>query len=145
MLIFSEEPKGKTYEALVDLAAELCDEFILVKHLENDLDSLFIELDSFLVEVKQQQSWPGTELLKGCAEVYYYHLNSESKQLLKNYFEGLYLFEKSSAFQDLCFLKQGRKPWLITISHEQFAYIKNYNDYEIDKLESIEGIQFNII
>lgn len=148
MWIFSKEPKGKSYEELVDLAAKLCNEFILVRryrdNLSKNVDSLLKELSKFLVEEKEQQSWPGTKTTEYVI-VYYFKLNDITKEILKKYSRGLYSWMEPILLQDLCFLKEDRKPWIVNIAHEQFSYIENNNDEDINKLRCIKGIQLEEI
>lgn len=148
MWIFSTEPKDKAYEELIDLAEKICNEFILVRrhkdNLSKNVDSLLNELSEFLVEEKEQQSWPGTEI-GGYAKVYYFKLNDITKEIIKKYSKGLYSWREPILLQDLCFLKGDRTPWIVNIAHEQFSYIDNGNDNDINKLSHIEGIQLEEI
>lgn len=148
MWIFSTEPKGKSYEELIDLAAELCNEFILVRryrdNLSENVDSLLKELSKFLIEEKEQQSWPGTETTEYVI-VYYFKLNDITKEILKKYSKGLYSWMEPMLLQDLCFLKEYRNPWIVNIAHERFSYIDNNNDDDINKLRCIKGIQLEEI
>lgn len=148
MWIFSTEQKGKSYEEIIDLASKLCIEFILVRRNRNNLSrnagKLFKELSYFLIEEKEQKSWPGTET-GGEAILYYFKLNDITKEILKKYSKGLYSWMEPWLLQDLCFLKEGRKPWIVNIAHEQFSYIENSTDYDINKLRCIEGVQLEEI
>ncbi|WP_105616760.1 hypothetical protein [Vallitalea okinawensis] len=145
MWIFSNEPIGKGYKELIDLAAIYCNEFILVKRFEDDLsknaDCLLKHLSGFLVEIKDQEEWPGTRISGGYAKVYYYILNNTTKEIIKKYSKGLYSWRGPLLLEDLCFLKEGRKPWIINIAHEQFSYMNNNTDDEINELKAIKGIE----
>lgn len=149
MWIFSKEPAGKTYEDLIDIAADLCNEFLLVRRNGVDLnengEKLLIELSNCLIEIKEQQSWPGTELLEGYAKVYYFKLNDVSKELLKRYSKGLYSWKQPLLLEDLCFFKKGRQPWITTISHELFSWIDCNTNDEIKKVMDIDGIELEEI
>lgn len=148
MWIFSAEPKGKSYEELIDLAAKLCNEFILVRrhkdNLSGNAENLLKELNNFLVEEKEQQSWPGTKI-GGYAIVYYFKLNDVTKEILKKYSKCLYSWIEPLLLQDLCFLKEDRKSWIVNIAHEQFSYIDNNSCDDINELRSIKGIQLEEI
>lgn len=145
MWMIGDIPKEKEYDELIDLAARVCKEFILVKrpslHLNKTAENLLNELKPFLVEIKKQQSWPGTELLRGYGVVYYYKLNEVSKELLKKHCRSLYMWRQPILLEDLCFLKEGRKPWLNNVCHEKFSWITNETDDEIAMLKSIKGIK----
>lgn len=43
-----------------------------------------------------------------------------------------------------CFLKEDRKPWIVNIAHEQFSYIENSVNEDINEdikaLKTIEGL-----
>lgn len=148
MWIFSTEPKGKTYEELIDLAGQICSEFILVRRhkdiLSKNVENLLKELSDFLVEEKIQESWPGTDT-GGDNIVYYFKLNNITKEIIKKYSQGMYSWMEPMLLQDLCFLKDGRNPWIINIAHEKFSYLENSNDDDIIKLKSIKGIQLEDI
>lgn len=148
MWIFSKEPKGKSYEELIDLATKVCNEFILVRryrdNLSESVDRLLKDLSEFLVEEKEQQSWPGTKTTEYVI-VYYFKLNDITKEVLKKYSKGLYSWMEPMLLQDLCFLKGDRRPWIINIAHEQFSYIENNSDDDINKLKGIKGLQLEEI
>jgi hypothetical protein len=148
MWIFSTEPKGKTYEELIDLAAKLCTEFILIRRdrdqLNENVENLLTELNEFKIEEKEQQSWPGTRTTEYVI-VYYFKLNNISKELLKKYSKSLYSWVEPKLLQDLCFLREERKPWIVNIAHEQFSYIENSDEEDINKLRCINGIQLEEI
>jgi hypothetical protein len=143
MWIFISEPSGKEYKELIDFASELCNEFILVRRCDDINESMEIllkQLSNFLIEIKEQQSWPGTQLLEGHAKVHYYILNTTTKEVLKKYSESLYSWLEPNLLEDLCFIKKDKQPWLVSIAHEQFSWIDNNTRDEIDSLMSIEGI-----
>lgn len=148
MLVFSTEPKGKSYEELIDLATNICSEFILVRrhkgNLSKSVENLLNELSDFLVEEKVQRSWPGTEI-GGYAIVYYFKLNDITKEIIKKYSKGMYSWLEPMLLQDLCFLKDDRNPWIVNIAHEKFSYIENSHDDDIIKLKCIKGIQLEEI
>lgn len=149
MWIFAKEPIGKSYEELIDLATKVCNEFILVRghldYISKNSDNLLKELSKFLIEEKQQQSWPGTELEGGYALVYYFKLNDLTKEILKKYSDRLYSWMEPMLLSDLCFLKEERKPWIINIPHEQFCYLENSSNENINALKSIQGIELEEI
>lgn len=149
MLIFSKEPEGKVYEELIDVVAELCDEFILVnrggRDLSENAEKLLNELDSCKIKVKKQSSWTGTTLLRSHANVYYYRLNDISKEILKKYAKSLYSWSHPILLEDLCFLNKNEKPFIINIAHEQFSYIDSSTKEQLAKLKSIKGIKLKSI
>lgn len=148
MWIFSTEPKGKSYEELIDFAASLCNEFMLVRRKKDNasenVKNLLKDLNEFIIEEKKQQSWHGTRI-GGYALVYYFKLNDITKEIIKKYSEGLYSWIEPLLLQDLCFLKENREPWIINTAHEKFSFISNCSNDEIDKLTSISGIELEEI
>lgn len=143
MWIIVEEPVREAYNMLIDYAAEVCEEFTLVQR-DDDLNEkaayVLYKLIDNLIEVKEQQSWPGTELRDSSAHVYYYRLNQITKEILKNHASSLYSWIEPNLLEDLSFFKKDRKPWLITISHEQFGWIDNFTSDEISTLILQKGI-----
>lgn len=57
-------PKDKVYRDLIDLAFEICDEFVLVIRKTfsktTNVDQALQKLQPSLKEVKEQFEWPGT-------------------------------------------------------------------------------------
>jgi hypothetical protein len=83
MWIFINEPYGIAYKELIDFASEICSEFILVRRCDDrneNVDILLMQLRDFIIEIKEQQSWTGTQLLEGNAKVHYYKLNTTTKR-----------------------------------------------------------------
>ena len=134
---------NETYERLIDYAIEVCQEFTLVcwsDVLSETANCVLNELNDYLIEIKEQQSWPGTNLFQGYTKVYYYHLNDITKEVLKNHATSLYSWVEPKLLEDLTFFKKDRKPWLISIAHEHFSWIDNYTTNELATLILIKGI-----
>lgn len=147
-MFITSNPKDKIYRDLMDLAFDICDEFILV--VRNDLyfnqnvDYLLEELKSSLKEVKDQYEWPGTFLAGGTpAKVYYYNTDYHSKKILKQVSSSLHDWVEPYLPEDLSFIKN-HKPWLINTSHEYESYIETEDEEEIDKIIKIQGLKVRI-
>lgn len=143
MIPLLEEPMGATYKQLISLAFDLCDEFILVKRdqmkTDANAEALLLELQPHLREMRKQESWPGTELMGHDAEVYYFDCNEETKALILGKAERLYEWTQPERLEDLCFFRN-QEPWLVTIAHERQGFIKATEDYDMKRIEAIEGI-----
>jgi hypothetical protein len=78
-MIIASEPKNDVYRHLLDLAFDLCDEFILVVRKEQSLElnenakSVLEKLNDHLKEIKEQTEWAGTILYEHTAYVYHYN------------------------------------------------------------------------
>lgn len=145
MIILQENPTGTTYQGLIDICFENCDQFHLV--LRKDMGSLksfdeFLkEINSALVTVKDESEWASTILGDGqTARVYYYHTKDENvKKAIKETVKSLYEWEMPEYPEDLSFFKEG-EIWLSTSSHEEECYIFPNQDDEIEMIMNINGI-----
>ncbi|KOP67262.1 hypothetical protein AMS62_19915 [Bacillus sp. FJAT-18019] len=140
---FLEEPKGTTYKELLNVAFSICDEFLLVKRDQLDLNEngkKFIgEIKPYVKEIRRQDEWPGTTLLGHYADVYYFDCNQELKEILISKTERLYQWLTPELLEDICFLKKG-EVWLATVAHEKIGVIMSENQNELEKVRGIEGI-----
>ena len=148
MIIIDSEPKSDVYWHLIDLAFDICDEFILVVRKEIDLNdkgkSVLEKLNPHLEEMKEQSKWAGTELACGrTAYVYHYHINPEAREIIKEVSNSLYAWMQQNFPEDLSFYKNG-KPWLANIAHEKMSYILSENKSEIDRIVNIKGLEIRI-
>lgn len=140
---FLEEPKGTTYKELLDVAFSICDEFLLVKRDQLDLNKNAIkfieEIKPYIKEIRRQDEWPGTTLLGHYADVYYFYCNEELKEVLIRKTERLYQWLQPELLEDICFFKNG-EVWLATIAHERIGVIMTEDQNEIEKIRGINGI-----
>jgi len=147
MLFITKEPRKQDYKDLIDLASSLCTKFILVKRTQSALeidkncDKTLDELKPYLIDIQEKDQWPGTLLFEDTATVYYYRVTEESKEILKKRANGLYSWAHPQLPEDLCFLKEDGKTWLITIAHESEAWVNLDNIEELEKLKLIRGIK----
>ncbi len=87
-MFIENNPENKVYRDLIDLAFDICDEFILVVRrdidISDNMDNVLEKLKPFLKEVKEQFEWPGTiTLCEQPALVYYYSTDNNAKEILK--------------------------------------------------------------
>ncbi|WP_270168634.1 hypothetical protein [Paenibacillus sp. SYP-B4298] len=143
MIQILEEPTGVTYKQLISLAFTLCDEFILVKRDQielNEKGQTFIEeLQPHIKEIRKQEEWPGTRLFGHYADVYYFDCKGELLEILLTKVDRLYEWMQPGLLEDLCFYKNGEE-WLVTIAHENEGFIKTTERQEILKIREIAGI-----
>jgi hypothetical protein len=146
-MIITNEPTNQTYQDLLDLAFEICDEFILVVRpyaISNDNARLLLtKLESSLLIIKKQNEWPGTLTRGAPAKVYYYRVNEESKRIIKEAANSLYSWIPPELPDDLTFYKQG-KPWLTNTAHEEQSSIETEDEQEIRRVLTIKGLNIEL-
>ena len=125
---------GTKINSIIEIAEGLLnftDSFSLIIREENDVSDnitkLLSALNSFLIEEKFVQEWPGTKLFGGKAKLYRYNLNSESASILHRTEKNLFNWLQPELPEDLTFYK-GRQPVFISITHEKDAYFELDND-----------------
>jgi len=140
-MFIESEPKDKVYRDLIDLAFDICDEFLLV--VRNDLffnqnvDYLLEKLKPSLIKTKDVYQWPGTILAGGKpAKIYYYKADNNVKTTIKIATNSLYSWVQPDLPEDLSFIKNGEY-WLVTTSHEFESYINTDDKEEILKISNI--------
>ncbi|MEJ9216800.1 hypothetical protein P4H46_01030 [Paenibacillus glucanolyticus] len=141
-----EEPKGTTYKDLLEVAFSTCDEFLLVKRDQLDLNKnakqWIEEIKPHIKEIRRQDAWPGTTLLGHYADVYYFNCNQELKEVLIRKTDHLYQWLQPELLEDICFYKKG-EVWLATVAHEQIGVIMTEDENEIEKIRGIKGIKMS--
>ncbi|WP_339803186.1 hypothetical protein MKY19_12535 [Paenibacillus sp. FSL R5-0744] len=129
---------------LIQVAMEVCDEFILVKRDEMELEpegyELLERLQPFLKEIVKDDYWPGTRLMGHYADVYYFRCSPDAVDILLSYSTCLYSWMQTRVPDDLCFLRQGQ-PWLINTAHERESHIVTDVEEELNRLEE-NGLLF---
>jgi len=142
---YLHNPKGIVYNELIDLAFEICDEFILVVRNELKLNvnanQVLKKLQPSFKKVKEQFEWPGTMCFgEKPAKVHYYNTDNYAKEILKYESNSLHDWVQPNLPEDLSFIKNNH-PWLVNTSHENESYILTENKKEIDKIMKIEGLK----
>ncbi|WP_079707968.1 stage III sporulation protein AH [Paraliobacillus ryukyuensis] len=148
MILLQKNPSGKTYNDLIDLCFDICDQFHLC--LRKDMSSLksfdkFLnKINPVLVTMKEESEWASTILDEGqTAKVYYYYTKDENvKRIIKETVNNLYGWEMPNHPEDLSFFKHG-EIWLATSSHERECYILP-NKKELSKVMGINGIDATV-
>lgn len=148
-MIITSEPKNDVYRRLVDLAFDLCDEFILVVRkgsgleLNDNAKSVLEKLNDSLKEMKEQSEWAGTILYEHTAYVYHYHTSPKAGEIIKEVSNSLYGWVHPDLPEDLSFYKSG-KPWLINTAHEKQSFILSEDKSEIDRIVNIKGLEIKL-
>lgn len=149
MISIISEPKNNVYRLLVDLAFDLCDEFILVVHkkycsdLNDNAKAVLEKLNDDLKEMKEQSEWAGTELLGHTAYVYHYYTSPEAREIIKKVSNSLYSWMYPDLPEDLSFYNSG-KPWLVNTAHERQSFILSEDKSEIDRIVNIKGLMIRL-
>ncbi len=136
--------EGRVYKEFIDLAASLSDKFLLVER--NDMNSsdnlikVLKKLESSLIEMREQSEWPSAMLTESTAKVYYYKIDDNSKNVLKEQVNSLFSWEQPDLPEDLCFIN-GDESWISTSSHEEHCDIISEDEDIIDSILRIEGVK----
>lgn len=147
-MFIQTNPEDKTYRDLIDLAFEICDEFVLVVRkdvsINDNINNILEKLQYSLKEVKEQFEWPGTIYFgEQPASVYYYNTDNRAKETLKQVSNSLHDWVQPNLPEDLSFIKN-HVPWLINTSHEYESYIETEDKKEIDKIIKIKGLKIKL-
>jgi hypothetical protein len=140
-------PSNKVYRDLIELAFEICDEFILVVrsniNISDNLNHVLERLAPSLKQVKEQFEWTGTISYDNKpALIYYYYADSHAKEIIKQVSNSLHDWIQPELPEDLSFFKNC-KHWLINTSHEHESYLLTENSEEIYKLWQIDGLDIS--
>lgn len=149
LILLQKNPSGKTYNDLIDLCFDICDQFHLVLRKDmgdlKSFDKFLKQINSALVTMKEESEWASTILGDGqTAKVYYYHTKDENvKRIIKETVDSLYDWEMPEHPEDLSFFKDG-EVWLSTSSHEKECYISPNDKGETEKIMNISGLNATI-
>ena len=142
-MFIETNPRDKVYIDLIDLAFEICDEFVFVVRDDvfsnQNVNYLLEELSSSIKEIKRQCYWPGT-YCSSMSTVYYYSTDEHAMRIIKKVSNSLHDWIHPDLPEDLSFIKHN-KDWLTNTSHEQESYIFSDDKEEIDKIIKIEGLK----
>lgn len=138
-MFINKDPKDKVYNNLLNIAFDVCDEFMFVVKKPPHFDepgenilNLIKDLEPYLREYREQFYWPGT-YFSSEATVYYYNTAKEAKEIIKKYSKSLHTWLQPDLPEDLCFVKNGES-WLVNTSHERCSYIYTEEQEEIKRL-----------
>ncbi len=141
-IYFTDEPRGPAYKRLLDFAQIQCTEFSLVwrddlgnKKAESEIAK---ELRVSLATDTRTNKWPGTEIIKGTANVCTYELNQDTAKVLASA-KRLYQWEAPEFPEDLAFYTGQGQVWLGSVAHEQMGWL---NTESIDKSQLEKLLNF---
>ena len=121
------EPSLALYHRLIDLALERCPLALLVLRPELELTEVgqvvLGSLDPYVEERVKSTRWPGTDIFGTQADVFYFRLEAGSAKVLREATDHLFGWCQPDLPEDLCFLREDRRPWLVTIAHERDGYL----------------------
>lgn len=106
----------------------------------DNLINVLKKLESSLIEMKEQSEWPSAMLTESTAKVYYYKIDYNSKNVLKEEVNSLFSWEQPDLPEDLCFIN-GDESWISTSSHEGHCDIISEDADIIDSILKIEGVK----
>ncbi|MBZ9687345.1 stage III sporulation protein AH [Clostridium estertheticum] len=141
------DPKNDVYKNLIDLAFDVCNEFILVvrKNLDlNEYAKIVLEkLKGSLKEMKEESIWASGQLFGQTAFVYHYNTDNQARAIIKECSNSLHSWVQPNLPEDLSFIKND-KAWLINTAHEYESYIETEDEEEIDKIIKIKGLKVKL-
>lgn len=137
-MFINKDPEGKAYESFIDLAFEVCDEFMFVIRddmpITDRITQITKDLSPYLTYSANQSEWPGTSY-GGTAimTVYFYSTTDGAKEIIKNISYSLHTWVQPKLPEDLCFIKNGES-WLINTAHESCSHVKTKSKKEYMRL-----------
>ena len=138
------EPRGRTYEALVDYLGNRCSSFSLVWReqlsFEEPARVIADRLRPFLIREERTNEWPGTRLSGHMATVRHYRSTQDSLAVLKRQ-ASLFSWEASASPEDLAFYDNAGACVFGSVSHEKDAWF-NQDLLNADDIKTgIPGIE----
>ena len=122
-----EEPAGASYSELLAAALPSCDRALLVVRDSRALTTSGVQalaaLQPFLIASDRRSVWPGTRLFSGLVDVHSLEFHSQSASVLSALVHRLYDWVDPDLPADLSLLRPDRRPWMVTVAHEQFGYL----------------------
>lgn len=122
------EPRGASYRDLMCFFAELADEALLVVRpgllLSDRAHAILGRMRPSLLREREAREWPGTALLGDTARVLTFRVDAACAAILADAVEGLFDWQQPDAPEDLCLLRPGGAPCLVTIAHERDGYLE---------------------
>jgi len=139
-----DDVKGEAYVRLLHHALSQCDSFTLVIRHSIDVnataEAVLNRLEPYLTRRDEIAEWPGTLLLDGTAQVNTFKLSPPTASVLAEVADGLFSWTQPELPEDLCLIKKDGEPWLVTIAHEEDAYLVLSAEESAALTESIPGL-----
>jgi hypothetical protein len=126
--VFTAEPAGDTYHALIDCCCTLSSGLLLMVRdpdiaVRPPLETNMKALREFLIESRRGREWPGTVLLGHDAMLYWHRVTARLQDCAKTLTSHLFGWLHPHLPEDPCFLRSSGEPCLVTTSHERDAYL----------------------
>jgi len=145
MLDITEEPRGETYEQLVELAERRCGSFSVVWRDQLDFTEEASVLDQalspYLIREVVSAEWPGTRLLSSKARVCYFRLVPQSAAILRAA-HSLYAWLAPNRPEDLAFYTPEGHCLLGSIAHESDAWVDSTVMSAGELRSEVPGLRF---
>ena len=144
---YQKDVTGENYHSLIEIASKNCDVFALVirKDLfeKEEMAMKFYykklnDIQSSLIEMKEQSEWAVTRLAEATAYICYYELNEETKQFLQTKSNSL-LGWMEGLPEDLMFYSHDQL-WLAANSHEQYFIVNQ----QLEPYEELKNFLDNV-
>lgn len=121
--VFSAEPAGPEYRALVDFCCSVATRMMMVvPDPRHESEATLSRLHCDFAREERAKKWPGTTLLGGEATLYFYFVTPRLQENLKSL--ATHLFEWVGFMpEDPCFFRADGQVLLVTTSHEGDAYL----------------------
>ncbi len=121
--VFSAEPSGPTYDALIDFCCSTAVRMMfVVQDPHPSIDQTLNHFRSDFVNEERLREWPGTILLGEEAVAYWHTVTPHLQQTLKA--QAARLFEWVGYMpEDPCFFRANGQVLLGTTSHEREAFL----------------------
>ena len=143
IVIIADDPREDGYQRLIDYAIERCYRFVLVVRdfdLNEEGQAVLKRLEPYLDARVEASKWPGTMLLKGTAQVYYYRCHKDAAIILKESARSLFSWRHPNLPEDLSFLTKDNQEWLVSVAHERMGYL-NIDEAERKRIsDSVTGL-----
>ena len=170
--ILGRQVEGEVYQRILDLAFNVCEEFILVirdnlqgidgsgqictkksnnEQYNKSAHDFIEELKPNLIRIEKQFYYPDEltlEIINTLPEyeqkhdVYYFKTNETTKKIISNKINSLFGWYGESLPEDLGFVKKGNG-WLETTGHEYEGYFFDLTKDELNYLSKIEGLRLS--
>jgi hypothetical protein len=116
------------YHSLLRDAGHFCTAFLLIVKPGIGLSSQALDvldrLNPYEISVEEVSEWPGTRLLRGVVEKHLYRLDASSLDLIIAAVSSPFDWQQPALPEDLCLLREDGSALLVTIAHEQDAFLQ---------------------
>jgi Leucine-rich repeat (LRR) protein len=134
MIEIYDNPKDEAYRSLIDYAVKKCTKFVLVEVKDisssSNVKKVLTALEPYIINKIRSNKWPGTRSGSNNNLVYTYEFNEKSARILKEAANSLFSWAQPNLPEDLSFITEDGKEWLVNIAHEKIATL------EIDEEEA---------